>query len=288
MENMSEHTTPQAPIEITDALRNDLRNLAASIATETGEFIRAKRETGVSVAATKSSAADVVTEADHAAEERIVAAIRTARPQDGIVAEEGHAAESETGITWVIDPIDGTVNYLYHLPAYGVSIAATVPDASAYADGRRAIAAAVFFPATGELFSAAEGLGATRNGEAIRVSTETDLAQSLLATGFGYTPERRTMQIGVLTGIIPHVRDIRRMGSAAYDLCQLAAGKLDVYYEIGIQPWDWAAAALVITEAGGVSLGIDDQHPAGSDLFLAGPPRLATDLQQLLKPQLNV
>ena len=288
MLDMSEHTTPTSPVAITDALKNDLRNLAASIATETGEFIRAKREAGVSVAATKSSAADVVTEADHEAEARIVAAIRNARPEDGIVAEEGHATESESGITWVIDPIDGTVNYLYHLPAYGVSIAATVADEHAYADGRRAIAAAVFFPATGELFSAAEGLGATRNGEAIRVSQEADLAQSLLATGFGYTPERRRMQIGVLAGVIPHVRDIRRMGSAAYDLCQLAAGKLDVYYEIGIQPWDWAAAALIVTEAGGVTLGVDDQHPAGSDMFLAGPAHLATDLQQLLKPQLNV
>lgn len=269
---------------LTPELRNQLRSLAAHIATSVGDEVLDLRRGGASVADTKSSETDVVTEADREAEERIVQAITAERPLDGIFAEEGHARASETGITWVIDPIDGTVNYLYDLPAYCVSIAATVEDSDAYADGRRSVAAAVYNPRTGELFSAAEGFGATRNGETIQVSAPATLAECLVATGFGYTRERRLEQARILTSIIPHIRDIRRFGSAAYDLCMLASGTLDAYYEIGIQPWDWAAAALIATEAGAVTLGQPGKLP-GSQLFVAAPAHIATEIQTITSKQ---
>src|SRR5690606_10292682 len=175
---------------------------------------------------------DIVTASDTAAEALIVASLRQARPDDGILGEEGHAIDGTSGITWVIDPIDGTVNYLYGIPAYCVSVAATIEDASAYGDGRRPIATAVFNPVTNEMFTAAQGLGATLNDAPISVGNRTELATSLIATGFGYTVERRSMQARVLQRIITEVRDIRRIGSAAYDLCLVASGRLDGYFEI--------------------------------------------------------
>lgn len=270
--------------DLSPALILELVDLATDISREAGEEILALRSAGVTVAGSKSSAVDVVTEADRSAEEMIVAAIAAARPGDGIFAEEGNTAESTTGITWVIDPIDGTVNYVYGIPAFCVSIAATVADPQAYGDGRRAIAAAVFNPSTNEMFSAAEGFGAHLNGEPIHPSHETQLEQSLIATGFGYTRERRALQGRILSVLIPHFRDIRRIGSAAYDLCMVACGRIEAYYEIGIQPWDWAGGALVATEAGAITLGAHADQPAGTPLFIAGPPELATQLQTLLYP----
>lgn len=258
-----------------------LTSLAASVAQSVGARIRLLREQGVEVANTKSSLADVVTKADREAEQLIAQALRGARPNDGLLGEEGASLEGTTGITWVVDPIDGTVNYLYGLPSYAVSIAATVKDQGpgATADGRRAVAGAVYVPASDELFEAYEGGGARLNGLPILVSTATELSLALVATGFGYTVERRTEQARVASSLIPKVRDIRRMGAAAVDLCNLAAGRLDAYYERGLQPWDYAAGALIAREAGARILALTDDALPGEAMMIAGPPSLASQLR---------
>src|SRR5690625_2458195 len=174
---------------LTPALFNSLQSIAVDVAREAGQRILTLREEGVRIDQTKSSVNDIVTPADHEAERLIVERLQDLRPEDGIVAEEGHARTTSTGITWVIDPIDGTVNYLYNLPAFCVSLAATVDDPNSYADGRRAVAAAVYNPRTGEMFTAAKGMGATRNDEPVRINSGRPLEQSLVATGFGYTKE---------------------------------------------------------------------------------------------------
>lgn len=279
-----------------------LADLAGSLAREAGGVVHRLREEGVEIADTKSSLADVVTAADRESERMLAAALREARPDDGLLGEEGASRESSSGITWVIDPIDGTVNYLYGLPAYGVSIAATVaadrdanddsvqgsgrgsaPASSAMADGRRAIAGAVYVPATGELFTARAGGGAFLNGRPIKVSQQDELQLSLVATGFGYTVERRTEQAEVVRRLIPRVRDIRRMGAASVDLCYLAAGRLDAYYERGLQPWDYAAGALIAREAGAAILALDDDSLPGEPMLIAAAPSLARELQEALR-----
>ena len=258
-----------------------LATLAGSVTKDVGTRIRAMRAEGVEVANTKSSLVDVVTAADREAERLVAEALRAARPQDGLLGEEGLSAPSESGITWVVEPIDGTVNYLYDLPAYAVSIAATVEDGhpGTMADGRRAIAGAVYVPAVDELFTGFEGGGSRLNGLDLRVSEARDLALALVATGFGYTSERRTEQAEVVRQLIPRVRDIRRMGAAAVDLCNLAAGRLDAYYERGLAPWDYAAGALIAREAGAVTLGLADDTLPGEPMLVAGPPALAHDLR---------
>lgn len=239
------------------------------------------RAQGVEIANTKSSLVDVVTAADREAERLVAEALRAARPQDGLLGEEGLSAPSLSGITWVVDPIDGTVNYLYDLPSYAVSIAATVEDGApgTMADGRRAVAGAVYVPALDELFTSHEGGGSQLNGRPIRVSEAEELALSLVATGFGYTVERRTEQAEVVRQLIPRVRDIRRMGAAAVDLCNLAAGRLDAYYERGLAPWDFAAGALIAREAGAAILSLAEGELPGEPMLIAGPPSLARDLR---------
>lgn len=258
-----------------------LASLAASVARDVGARIRTMREQGVEIANTKSSLVDVVTAADREAEQLVAEALRAARPQDGLLGEEGLSAPSISGITWVVDPIDGTVNYLYDLPSYAVSIAATVEDGApgTMADGRRAVAGAVYVPALDELFTAHEGGGSALNGHPIRVSDAEELALSLVATGFGYTVERRTEQAEVVRQLIPRVRDIRRMGAAAVDLCNLAAGRLDAYYERGLAPWDFAAGALIAREAGAAILSLAEGELPGEPMLIAGPPSLARDLR---------
>lgn len=266
-----------------------LTDTAATLARTVGGVIRSLRETGVDVAATKSSLTDVVTAADREAERLLVEGLRELRPDDAVLGEEGASVPGTSGITWVLDPIDGTVNYLYNLPAYAVSVAATTLGSPStpgtMADGRRAIAGAVYLPVTGELFTAYEGGGSFLNGAPIAGPHEPDLGSALIATGFGYTFERRTEQAEIVRQLIPRVRDIRRMGSAATDLCFVAAGRLDGYYERGLQPWDYAAAALIAREAGALVLGAgtdtsgDDALP-GEPMLIAGAPGLARSLQR--------
>ena len=258
-----------------------LADLAQRIARIAGARIHELRSAGVTVAATKSSAVDMVTEADRECERLIVAALREARPDDGILGEEGTGIEGTSGITWVLDPIDGTTNYLYNLPAYAVSIAATVVDPDAFADGRRGVAAAVYSPRSDEMFDAWLGGGARLNGETISISGNVDLGTSLIGTGFGYTVERKLEQLELLQRVLPRVRDIRRIGSAAYDLCMTAAGRLDAFYEKGLQPWDYAGAALIATEAGAEIIGRDDSTPPGEPLIFVGDPGFVRELRAI-------
>jgi myo-inositol-1(or 4)-monophosphatase len=191
---------------------------------------------------TKATSTDMLSEVDEACERLIVDGIRAARPGDGILSEEGATAESSTGLRWVIDPIDGTTNYLYGHPGYGISIAVESAEG--------VLAGVVEDPLHAERFTAVPGGGAHRNGEPIRVSGETELANALVATGFGYEPEVRTEQARVVAGVIGSIRDIRRMGAAAVDLCSVACGRVDAYYERKLNHWDLAAGSLIAAEAG--------------------------------------
>lgn len=266
-------------IDTSAAFSEALAQLAQDTARTAGDRIRELRSKGVAVAATKSSDIDIVTAADQESERLVVELLTEARPDDGVLGEEGAGRDGTSGITWVIDPIDGTVNYLYNQPAYTVSIAATVADPAGMADGRRAIAGAVYNPRTGEMFDAWEEGGARRNGEPIRISGNRNLATALVGTGFGYTVERKLEQLAALTRLVPKIRDIRRIGSAAYDLSLLASGHLDAYYEIGLQPWDYAAGALIAREAGAQLLGLDDSTQPGTPLLVAAAPGLAQDIR---------
>ncbi|MBL3686494.1 inositol monophosphatase [Leucobacter zeae] len=259
-----------------------LAGIAIRLAERAGSRVLDLRRRGVEVQASKSSAIDIVTAADRESERMIVEALRAERPDDGVFGEEGAGIAGTSGITWVIDPIDGTANYLYDLPAYAVSIAATVADDAAFADGRRAVASAVHNPRTGETFDAWEGGGARLNGRTIRISGQAELAASLVGTGFGYTVERKLEQIEMVTRVLPRIRDIRRFGSAAYDLCLLAAGRLDAYFERGLQPWDYAGGALIALEAGAELLGRDASTPPGEPLLCAADPALVRELRDVV------
>lgn len=217
--------------------------LATSIAREAASIVadgagRAREHVG-----TKSTLTDMVTEVDHASEELIVRRIREARPEDGIIGEEGSSREGTSGATWVIDPLDGTTNFLYGFPAFAVSIAVEV--------GGEAVVGVVHDVSRDEVFAAAKGRGATLDGRPIETSGKRDLETALVATGFGYAPERRRRQAALVAEVLPSVRDIRRAGSAALDLCWVACGRLDGYFEQGIQHWDWGAGTLIVAEAGG-------------------------------------
>jgi myo-inositol-1(or 4)-monophosphatase len=219
-----------------------LRLLAEQLARQAGEMVAAGRVDGVSGFTTKSTSTDVVTEFDRASERLIVERIAAERPDDSIIGEEGAASAGGSGVSWLVDPIDGTTNFLYGLPGYAVSIAA--------ADEVGPLVGAVYVPATGELFSAGRGAGATLNGRPIGCSTTSDLGQALVGTGFSYRPERRRAQAERVARLIGDVRDIRRLGAASVDLCHAAAGRLDAYFEEHLGPWDLAAGELIAREAG--------------------------------------
>jgi len=226
----------------------DLVELAATVAREAGDLARTRREEGVHLAATKSSIADIVTDADREVEELIRARLRAARPGDGFLGEESDADPGSTGITWVVDPIDGTVNYAYGIPSYAVSIAAV--EGVAEPDAWEALAGVVYAPASGELFTAGRGKGAWLGDRRLAVTADTP-AGALLATGFGYDPATHDGDLDTVRSIMPIARDLRRAGAASLDLAYVAAGRLDGYFERGLKPWDFAAGALLVSEAGG-------------------------------------
>jgi len=256
------------------ASAEELLALALEVALEAGEMLLRGRAAGdVAAESTKSSPTDVVTALDRASEELVARRLLGARPEDGILGEEGSDNAGTSGVRWVVDPIDGTVNFLYNLPNWAVSIAAE-------ADGE-VVAGVVHAPALGRTYTALRGGGAALDGKPLHVSAVDSLEMALVATGFGYTVERRTAQVAVLTRVIPRVRDIRRMGAASLDLCSVAAGTLDAYYERGLKPWDHAAGGLVAAEAGAVTGGLDGA-PGGEDLYLAAPPAIFTALAALL------
>ncbi|MBD2895939.1 inositol monophosphatase [Actinomadura nitritigenes] len=262
------------------SLPEELLDLAAATAREVGRMLVDKRPAGgPDVVQTKSSPTDVVTQMDRAAEALIIERIRAARPDDAFLGEEGGERGGGSGVRWVVDPIDGTVNYLYDLPDWAVSIAAEV-------DGV-AVAGAVEMPRRGESYTAFRGGGAllrTASGaRELRVTERVPLGQALVATGFGYDAVRRAAQARVLTGVLPAVRDIRRGGSCCVDLCSLAAGRLDAYYERGVQAWDIGAGALIVQEAGGRVEGLHGA-PAGPELTMAAGPGTFEALHDLLAP----
>jgi len=248
---------------------NELLNIAALVAREGGALAAKRRAEGVSVAASKSSEEDIVTLADREVETHIRSRLAELRPNDGFFGEEGARGSSESGLTWVVDPIDGTVNYLYGIPAWGVSVAVVEGDADPAT--WTALAGAVANASTGDLFSAALGLGATCNDRALSVSSSTDLATSLVSTGFAYSAEVRSHQGEMMHTILPRIRDIRRLGACSLDLCDLADGRVDAFFEQTLSPWDHAAGALIAREAGAVITGFPGEKESRRLLVAAGP-----------------
>jgi len=201
----------------------------------------------------KSSATDLVSDADREAERTIRELLEAERPQDGLVAEEGSRAEAASGRRWVVDPLDGTINFLYGFPAWAVSVA--LEDA----DG--ALVGVVHSPIHGETFRAVRGEGALLGDRTLRVRPERPLEQALVATGFSYEPDRRAVQAEAIAKLLPRARDIRRAGAAALDLAWVAAGRVDAFFERGLHHWDWAAGRLLVEEAGGSCAWLDDGWP---------------------------
>lgn len=269
-----------------DQFARDLLALAEDAAREAGEFL-ASFSGRVTVAGTKSSPTDVVTEMDRRAESLIRERIGAARPSDAILGEEGGeragadagagaggGGGGEAGVRWVVDPLDGTVNYLYGLHDWAVSIAAEA--------GGAIVAGAVCVPRRGEMFTASAGAGAWLSSAgagsagggarvALRCGPGVPLDRALIATGFGYRAERRKAQGEVVAALLPRVRDIRRGGSASADLCSVAAGRVDAYYERGLNYWDYAAGALIAAEAGAMVGGLRGTPPGTSMTVAAGP-----------------
>ena len=263
----------------TDADPRALLDLAVATAREAAVLVARGRATAGEDVDVKSSPVDVVTAVDTASEELIVGRLLAARPGDGVLGEEGADREGASGVRWVIDPIDGTVNFLYDLPAYAVSIAAEV-------DGE-VVAGVVLNVATGELFTATRGGGAHFSSPArpepvlLTGSRPASLEQTLVATGFGYQVEQRRAQGAVVAALLPRVRDIRRFGSAALDLCAAAMGRTDAYYELNLNPWDHAAGALVAAEAGLVVTGLPGS-PFAEPMAIAAAPSIAAPFIDLL------
>jgi len=220
----------------------ELRGVAQRVATEAAELLAGAVDDVRALVDTKSTATDMVTEMDRASEALLVHRLRELRPRDGIVGEEGASHQGDSGVTWVVDPLDGTTNYLYRHPFWNVSVGATL-------DGRP-VAGAVVVPSLGETFAGAVGLGATRNGMPLRLGAPAPLATSLVGTGFGYDPAQRVAQARALTTFVDRIRDVRRGGAAAADLCGVACGRLDGYFEHGLHDWDRVAGTVIATEAG--------------------------------------
>lgn len=214
---------------------------------------------------TKSSDTDPVSDADRAAEALLVEMISAERPDDAIIGEEGADRSGSSGYTWVVDPLDGTVNYLYQLDNFAVSVAVEREDSGA-------LIGVVLDPVTDRLFTAVRGGGAFLNGRPLRVNDPVSMRRAMVATGFGYEPRRRAAQGAFVGRLLPHIRDIRRFGSAALDLCSVAAGAVDCYFEEGINHWDHAAGGLIAREAGAI---MTPFTPTGQDRgWLAAGPAL--------------
>jgi myo-inositol-1(or 4)-monophosphatase len=260
-------------------MSTELLDLTRAIAREAGQLAAQRRREGVEVAATKSSIVDVVTAADREVEELIRARIAAARPQDAILGEEDGATGGSSGVSWVVDPIDGTVNYLYGIPHYAVSIAVVEgePDPRTWT----VLAGAVFNPAIGELFTASRGGGAFLGDARIRVADPVPLERALVATGFAYDAALRGRQGEVVARLLPHVRDIRRQGTASLDLAGVAAGRLNAYFERTLNPWDHGAGELIAVEAGAVVKGLGTERPS-RDFLITGHPDVVGPLEELL------
>ena len=223
-------------------MTNELLEIAHSLALRAGTVARSGRSRGLESVDTKSTLTDMVTEYDKACEVIVFEGLRAARPHDSIVGEEGARHTGDSGVTWYIDPIDGTTNFLYDIPLWAVSIGATDADGS--------LVGVVHNPTTNETFTAIRGEGAFLNDQRISCNTSATLSTALVATGFSYAPEARVVQAQRVSHMIHHIRDVRRFGAAAIDLCYVACGRLDGYFEENLHPWDIAAGDLIAREAG--------------------------------------
>jgi myo-inositol-1(or 4)-monophosphatase len=243
-------------------------DLAVAVAHEAGAMLLDGAGRVRTVVETKSTGTDMVTEMDRASERLIADRLQSARPDDAFLGEEGTAGTGTTGVRWVGDPLDGTTNYLYGYPGWAVSIAAEL-------DGQPFLGV-VHDPNHAETFTAIAGGGATCNGHRLEVVGAAELATALVGTGFSYDAGERRRQAATLTGVLPFVRDVRRAGSAALDLCWVGRGRLDAYFERGLAPWDRAAGSLVAAEAGATTALLDD------GMTVAAAPQLFDPLIRLL------
>ena len=239
----------------------ELEELAVRLAEGAATVVRESRRGAVQVAA-KTTATDLVTEVDRAAERWLVERLRAERPGDGILGEEGGDRSGSTGVRWIVDPIDGTVNFVLGLPGYAVSVAVEIRG--------EVVAGAVANPVTGETFHARLGGGAFLGGERLTGPREVPLARAVVGTGFGYDATLRARQIAALVPLLPQVGDIRRLGAASLDLCYVAAGRLDAYFEAGLNVWDYAAGGLVAAEAGCRASGLRGRPPSAQLYAVAG------------------
>jgi len=246
-----------------------LLDTATSVAVEAAELARSSREAAIRDVDTKSSETDVVTAGDLAVEQLVRSRLASLRPGEPVLGEEAGGSVS-SGLTWVVDPIDGTVNYLYGFPWYAVSLAAQVDGES--------VVAAVVEPVSGRRWTASRGGGAFVDGRQLAVSSASQLSLSLVATGFSYGVARRSQQAAGVAGLLGRVRDIRRAGAASLDLCAVAAGWVDGYFEHGLNRWDWAGGALIAAEAGAV-VRLPD---AESDMTFVAAPGIAEELLGVL------
>lgn len=237
--------------------------LAVRLAVQAGALVMAGRAAGLTDVRTKGTPTDMLTEFDQASEALIVSGLHAARPHDGIVGEEGGTTPGTSGITWFVDPIDGTTNYVYDLPGYAVSIGG--------ADELGMLVGVVHNPRLGETFTAIRGRGAWLDGQPIRPSGLLDLSTALVATGFGNERERRVRQGALIAKLLPDIRDIRRLGAASVDLCHVACGRVDAYYEEGLGPWDLAAGGLVAAEAGCTCTDLEGGPITNRQLVVATP-----------------
>jgi myo-inositol-1(or 4)-monophosphatase len=249
----------------------ELLKLAESVARAAGSHLMNRPSSFTFTE--KSSVVDFATQMDQQSEELIVKQLLAARADDGIIAEEGAAKPSKSGITWVIDPLDGTVNYLYGLPGWNVSIAAKDEDG--------VLVGVVYAPSINGFWSAIRGEGAKYNGNKIKCNDPVTLDKSLLATGFAYDLNLRVSQGETMAKLLPKIRDLRRNGAAAVDLCYVAMGAIDGYFEGSLKEWDYAAGGLIATEAGAVISGRGGRA-ADSDLVVCAGPALHAQLLPLI------
>jgi myo-inositol-1(or 4)-monophosphatase len=252
--------------------REALLALAVEAARAAGAVLRDRPDDlGID---SKSTPTDIVTERDQAAERVILDRLLTARPTDSVLAEETGSTTGSSAVTWVVDPLDGTVNYLFGIPHYAVSIAARVDDVE--------VAGVVYDVGRDLTYTATLGGGARCNSTPLRTSEQPDPAFALTATGFGYAASLRAAQAELLLTVLPGVRDIRRMGSAALDLCAVASGRVDAFFEAGMYAWDWAAGSLIAREAGALVAGLGGRAP-GTWTTLAANPALFEPMERLLQ-----
>jgi myo-inositol-1(or 4)-monophosphatase len=244
----------------------ELRELAVRLARKATRLHQARAD-NVNVIATKSTPTDFVSEVDRDAERLLVEVLHRERPNDAVLAEEMTISSGSSGVRWVIDPLDGTVNYLHGYPAYGASVAVEVND--------HIVAGAVTDSVAGSVYSAAKGCGATRDEQPLLLGEAPPLSSAVVATGFSYEAQQRKLQGEVLARIVNRLGDVRRSGAAAFDLCQLAAGHVDAYFELDLAVWDFAAGGLIAEEAGARVVKLPAAHGQGPAIVAAHPALIA-------------